>query len=26
MESTLIIENQDQLKEEENIKLKGKKW
>jgi len=26
MESTLIIENQEKLKEEENIKWKGKKW
>jgi len=26
MESTKIIENQEQLKEEENIKWKGKKW
>jgi len=26
MESTYIIENQEQLKEEENIKWKGKKW
>jgi len=26
MESTYTIENQEQLKEEENIKWKGKKW
>jgi len=26
MESTKTIENQEQLKEEENIKWKGKKW
>jgi len=26
MESTQTIENQEQLKEEENIKWKGKKW
>jgi len=26
MESTSTIENQEQLKEEENIKWKGKKW
>jgi len=26
MESTKIIENPEQLKEEENIKWKGKKW
>jgi len=26
MESTKTIENQEQLKEEENIKWKGKEW
>jgi len=26
MKSTKTIENQEQLKEEENIKWKGKKW